>query len=982
MLGVSPQSKLNCEVLDETLAFEVRWAVAGESIVIQLVSKLDGREYMSFGLSGDVSKSIMIGGDVVVAWVDKDTLKGYAEDYHLADKAQCSGPTGSCPDNKFAENTNNIRLLNAAMVNGYSIVTYQRPLKASDQYDLPIYTNQSQAIIWAVGPLNQRDEVSFHTSYLKKDNFIDFARPAKWNCPLPQNDSQNRQLPPIQTKRPEITDEPSETVEYKEISTSAPRRDTGTRRRGSNRGTSRPATTTEATTKENQILRREPTRTRGSTTKSSQRVSQAVPPTPTPVNSRDAWYIPPIECYEPEDGVFYAQMGPTGGKRGYPAITGHVGWGISWYINGLLIPEINVVRGKTYNFITEGGENPEISAKYHPFYITDDPIGGYSYKSPEEKKNITIFAGVRYEDGEAIPTGTGRLCHWTQTGEKDADDFESFGAYQRTLQLKCDVGEPGVVTWTPDSYTPDTVYYQCFTHRYLGWKINVHDTCEQAKASELQISIAERPADFQAFSDSSLELEASPSIRQETRVMPNRIIIEEITSDNWSQHAVSEVPTTTLDPITTPIIISQKKSDLLTPNTSFFLPKTPHNFFIDSNNRRPNFDQTNGDFLRKQVITTERSITTRKLNQPLVYIKPNLKNPLYPSFKKPVYKQRRVRPYSSSGSKIQLHKNVFNTPIRPQLSQTPIFAQKPIKHVEISPQQASTEREPNLQNSGLSTFIRQSSEEKSVTYQTPKNKGFDPDSIVIEGGFKPIIAKRADDRIDLEIDSEGQSGVIDVKQKKNFIRTPIGHEIVKVIIRSRSLIDSDVEPEMAAAEREEVYYLPPPGPIAISKSPNLPSELDFEAPAPPDTPTVTKDAVSPPDVVVTFDGKRVSGASLTAKPFDKAIVLQRGSKATELLRGHPQSVPFRGDLPPLDPNVLFKENSAAAPNTGVLNRNLDTPLLTSGTTKLQRVRRRAHHTPEHTAQQKQEKPYQNQAYKANSTCFVLVLGAFLLKIVS
>lgn len=34
------QSKLNCEVLDEDLAFEVRWAVAGDSVVIQLVAKL------------------------------------------------------------------------------------------------------------------------------------------------------------------------------------------------------------------------------------------------------------------------------------------------------------------------------------------------------------------------------------------------------------------------------------------------------------------------------------------------------------------------------------------------------------------------------------------------------------------------------------------------------------------------------------------------------------------------------------------------------------------------------------------------------------------------------------------------------------------------------------------------------------------------------------------------------------------------------
>jgi hypothetical protein len=34
------QSKLNCEVLWDELAFEVRWAVAGDSVVMQLVSKL------------------------------------------------------------------------------------------------------------------------------------------------------------------------------------------------------------------------------------------------------------------------------------------------------------------------------------------------------------------------------------------------------------------------------------------------------------------------------------------------------------------------------------------------------------------------------------------------------------------------------------------------------------------------------------------------------------------------------------------------------------------------------------------------------------------------------------------------------------------------------------------------------------------------------------------------------------------------------
>lgn len=47
-------------------------------------------------------------------------------------------------------------------------------------------------------------------------------------------------------------------------------------------------------------------------------------PTPKPAPRADAWEIPPINCNEPEDGVFYAQMGPTGGKHGYSAITGNI----------------------------------------------------------------------------------------------------------------------------------------------------------------------------------------------------------------------------------------------------------------------------------------------------------------------------------------------------------------------------------------------------------------------------------------------------------------------------------------------------------------------------------------------------------------------------------------------------------------------------------------------------------------------------------
>ncbi|XP_055385221.1 protein Skeletor, isoforms B/C isoform X2 [Condylostylus longicornis] len=477
MLGISPQSKLNCEVLYDDLAFEVRWAVAGESIVVQLVAKLDDNEYMSFGISPNKAKTEMIGADVVVAWVDKATGKGFAQDYFLDDKSQCSGTRGSCPDTRLEEKTNSIRLLNAAMVNGYSIVTYQRSLKASDKYDLPIPINGSHAIVWAIGPLNQRNEVSFHSQYTKKDQLVDFGRQPTWNCPQPEQDRETR--------------DEDEDEEYYDSRPS----------NGANGNRNRKPQLQEANQKEqpqSEQLNGRPRRP---------------VPTPKPVSKNGAWAIPPIQCDEPDDGVFYAQLGPTGGKHGYPAITGHVGWGISWYINGLLIPEIHVMRGKTYRFVVEGGNDSDTPAKYHPFYITDDPVGGYEYKTEEEKNEVKIFAGVhKSRSGKIIPTGVGRLCNWTPDQNlPPADDYQSFGAYQRTLTLICEDGEPGIVTWTPDSNTPDTVYYHCFTHRYLGWKIHVHDTCEETQASEVDEVYAEPDGDFLAES----------SIRHETRIRPN-----------------------------------------------------------------------------------------------------------------------------------------------------------------------------------------------------------------------------------------------------------------------------------------------------------------------------------------------------------------------------------------------------------------------------------------------------------------------------
>lgn len=401
MLGIAPQTHLNCEVLDKDKSFEVRWAIAGKSIVTQLVAKLSDKEYMGFGLSGNPDRSQMVGGDVTVAWMDHITGQGYAEDYYLDAKSQCAGGRGSCPDSNIPGGKNKVRLLNSAIINDFTMMTYRLPLRGNDRFDQQILTNDTQSVIWAIGPVNSKGEVSYHSKRIRGDLKLDFGRIPQWNCPLAGQKGRKGQA-----KRPNRPQQPR-----------APK-------------------------------------------------------------SKSPWVIPPVRCHEPDDGVFFAQIGPTGGEQGYSAITGRVGWGIAWYINGLLIPEIHVVRGKTYTFVIEGGLDPNQPAAYHPFYISDDAEGGFQHKSLAEQNKVKIMAGVKREGRGYSPTGTGRLCEWKEDPSEPAELSRSFGAYQRTLSLQCQKGQPGILQWTPDRNTPDTVYYQCYTHRHLGWKIHVVDSCD------------------------------------------------------------------------------------------------------------------------------------------------------------------------------------------------------------------------------------------------------------------------------------------------------------------------------------------------------------------------------------------------------------------------------------------------------------------------------------------------------------------------
>lgn len=160
------------------------------------------------------------------------------------------------------------------------------------------------------------------------------------------------------------------------------------------------------------------------------------------------------------ENILTARIGPTGGKRGYSAITGTPSWGISWWINDLLIPEIVVERGQTYTFMVEGGDDPTQGARYHPFYITSSPEGGFGQKTEVEQLHENVLAGLEWSDGYPKPVGTGRYCEWQHVTVDKSAAIETFADYKKTLHLECEDGEPGMLNWTVPMEAPDTLYYQ------------------------------------------------------------------------------------------------------------------------------------------------------------------------------------------------------------------------------------------------------------------------------------------------------------------------------------------------------------------------------------------------------------------------------------------------------------------------------------------------------------------------------------------
>lgn len=615
--------------------------------------------------------------------------------------------------------------------------------------------------------------------------------------------------------------------------------------------------------------------------------------------------------------------------------------------------------------MVEGGNDENIPAKYHPFYITNDPIGGFEHKIPEDKEvrvfkinskenvnlkiifqKISIYAGVqRSRDGKVLPTGVGRICNWTpdQSGPT-ADEFSSFGAYQRSLTLKCDEGDPGIITWTPDSNTPDTVYYQCFTHRYLGWKINVLDSCDgQAQASERD--------------DVYADVEAEASIKHESKLLPSENFLQHHEKDLIKHHNMNGgAPKVTADLQKTgefnKLIVDGIKAAEALEETLRSNVTAPEN---DEKENQEN-DKELLDAIAK--IPQANRVHTNQQRPPgpprrpqfpspglPIYLRPpqNINYPFYSHMKlpprRPIAVERRpvsrkpVNPYLLPQQSImvnsfkrpppqqhhQIHPgNIIRGPIKPNFSpknasflllgqQTEIKPtlkksssdvplRKPVKaSVNVLP---PFKLKPNDSHRPYKTNVKKiekspprspfkdpfNIKNEPVPLREAANTGFKPDTVIVESGFRPIF--RREDVVHREEDSfeESQERVAD--QSKSISR------------RSDNFEDSEeIYSEPTSAFFEPMFIPSPLDSVALPLTNDSSqedqmlaeaSERDFFYLPPSDS---KRSAVK-------YDAKAILDTSLLNDPLPSQNALRSlSSKTKQFIKDTPQFAPFTGEIP-------------------------------------------------------------------------------------
>lgn len=258
--------------------------------------------------------------------------------------------------------------------------------------------------------------------------------------------------------------------------------------------------------------------------------------------------------------------------------------------------------------------------------------------------------------------------------------------------------------------------------------------------------------------------------------------------------------------------------------------------------------------------------------------------------------------------------------------------------------------------------------EEFLSSQAP-NTGFKPDSVVVESGFKPIF--RREDLINLDDLAEFEKETISqtmMRRRDDYIS-----EIDEAIESDALLINRDEHPSpffgpMFVASPRDSIALAQVGHVTEESSQEH-TTLDYKMVVEDgeDKVAVANERQDffylPPEgrkTVVTYDGKAVLDTSLLNS--DPANYINRNdygslsSKTQQFIKETPQFGPFKGEIPS-DLILQISGNRAERPISEYIDPSVikdKTPISTklsvvksSGDAKSFRVKRDAHHTPDH-----------------------------------
>lgn len=149
-----------CQQLRE--GYDVCWSVNRTAATVEttLCSNIAGFNwFMGFGISRTPASTVMFNSDPTLCWRDNED-KWTIQDYHISAYAQCGASQGRvlgvCMDTRYNGGVDNLMKARGEVENGVACCTYTRQLNSSDTvHDNPISLTGPQAVVWAMGPVNQ-----------------------------------------------------------------------------------------------------------------------------------------------------------------------------------------------------------------------------------------------------------------------------------------------------------------------------------------------------------------------------------------------------------------------------------------------------------------------------------------------------------------------------------------------------------------------------------------------------------------------------------------------------------------------------------------------------------------------------------------------------------------------------------------------------------------------------------------------------------